>query len=173
MYASDAVSPAANLLETKILLNSIISDASKGARFMSADLKDLFLATPMEGDEYTRIKYKHIPEDIRIRYNLKTKVTKDDYVFIHIKTGMYCLKLSALLAYNHPRENLAQDGYSPIIGTIGIWKKKTRPTKFCVCVDDFGIKYFIIANVDTKLCEACLVFPDTDGANDWIVAILG
>ena len=141
-YASYAGSPAANLLETKIILNSIISDASKGACFMSADLKDFFLATPMEGDEYMRVKYKHIPEDIRIRYNLKTKVTKDNYVFIRIEKGMYGLKQAALLAYNHLKENLAQDGYSPIIGTVGLWKHETRSTNFCVCVDDFGIKYF-------------------------------
>ena len=129
-YASDVGSPAANVLETKILLNSIISDASKGARFMSADLKDFFLATPMEGDEYMRVKYKHIPEDIRIRYNLKTKVTKDDYVFIRIKKGMYGLKQAALLAYNHLKENLAQDGYSPIIGTVGLWKQETHSKHF-------------------------------------------
>ena len=55
---------------------------------------------------------------------------------------MYGLKQAALLAYNHLKENLAQDGYYPIIGTLGLWKHKTRPTKFCVCVDDFGIKYF-------------------------------
>ena len=94
----------------------------------------------MEGDEYMRVKYKHIPEDIRIRYNLKTKVTKDDYVFIRIEKDMYGLKQDALLAYNNPKKNLAQDGYSTIIGTVGLWKHETHPTKFCVCVDDFGIK---------------------------------
>ena len=44
----DAGSPAASLLETKLILNSTISDARKGARFLSADLKDHFLASPME-----------------------------------------------------------------------------------------------------------------------------
>ena len=39
-YDQDACSPAASLLETKLLVNSIISDAKKGARFMSADVKD-------------------------------------------------------------------------------------------------------------------------------------
>ena len=48
-YTSDAGSPSANLLETKLLVNRTISDASKSARFMSVDLKDFFLATPMEG----------------------------------------------------------------------------------------------------------------------------
>ena len=39
-YEGDAGSPAANMLETKILLNSIISDASRGARMLCADIKD-------------------------------------------------------------------------------------------------------------------------------------
>ena len=46
----------------------------------------------MEGDKYMRVKYKHIPEDIRIQYNIKTKVTKYDYVLFHIKKGMYGIK---------------------------------------------------------------------------------
>ena len=82
---SDAGSPAANLLETKILVNSTISDARKGAWFMSADLKDFFLATPMEGDEYMKVQYKHFPEDIRKRYNLDKKVTTSRHIYIKIK----------------------------------------------------------------------------------------
>ena len=48
----DAGSPEASLLETKLILNSTISDARKGAHFFSADLKDHFLASPMEENEY-------------------------------------------------------------------------------------------------------------------------
>ena len=44
----DAGSPAASLLETKLILNSKISDVNKGARFLSADLKDHFFASLME-----------------------------------------------------------------------------------------------------------------------------
>ena len=42
-YESYAGSPAANMLETQILANSVISDAGNGARFLSCDLKDYFL----------------------------------------------------------------------------------------------------------------------------------
>ena len=38
-YSSDSGSPATDLTETKMLLNSIISDANKGARFASMDSK--------------------------------------------------------------------------------------------------------------------------------------
>ena len=55
---------------------------------------------------------------------------------------MYGLKQAAILAYEHLKDNLAKEGYSPIAGTVGMWQHNTRPTKFCVCVDDFGIKYY-------------------------------
>ena len=42
-YENDTTSPAASLLETKLLLNSVISDAKDGARFLTMDLKDHFL----------------------------------------------------------------------------------------------------------------------------------
>ena len=41
-YDNDSGSPAALLLKTKMLLNSVISDAKHGAQFLSCDLKDFF-----------------------------------------------------------------------------------------------------------------------------------
>ena len=42
-------------------------------------------------------------------------------------------------------------GYRPIFGTTGMWEHKTRQTKFCVCVDDFGINYFNKDNTEHLL----------------------
>ena len=152
-YPDDAGSPAANLLETKILLNSVISDADKGARFMCADIKDHFLATPMDHPEYMRVQYKYIPNDIRHRYNLNSKVTSDGYIYIKIQKGMPGLKQAAILAYRHLKNCLEPFGYQPIPGTIGLWHHKSRPTKFCLCVDDFGIKYWSKEDAQ-HLCRA-------------------
>ena len=77
-YAEDAGLPAANLLETSFLINSTISDANKGAKFMTDDIKDYFLATPIENPEYMKVHIKHIPEDIKVKYNLHNKVISDD-----------------------------------------------------------------------------------------------
>ena len=85
IYLDDAGSLAANLMETKLLVNSTISDAKHGARFMSADIKDYFLATPMKECEYMKVQYKHIPQDIRDHYNLDEKVTSDNCIYTRIK----------------------------------------------------------------------------------------
>ena len=114
MYDKDAGSPAANIMETKLLINSVISDAKKGARFMSADLKEFFLNTPMERAEYMRVHYHHIPQDIRTRYNLDEKVNKQGYIYIKIKKGMYGLKQAAILAYDYLKNHLKDVGYHPV-----------------------------------------------------------
>ena len=54
-YYDDAGSPAANLLECKILFNSVISHAHLRARFMTLDLKDFFLASPIHQPEFMKI----------------------------------------------------------------------------------------------------------------------
>ena len=58
-YEPDAGSPAASLVETKLTINSTISDAHRGARFMSADLKDFFPQSFLEEPEYIRIHGKY------------------------------------------------------------------------------------------------------------------
>ena len=45
------------------------------------------------------------------------------------------------MAYEQLIQNLAPFGYRPIPNT-NFWKHDTRPTIFCLCVDDFGVKYF-------------------------------
>ena len=112
-YQFDTCSPATSLLETKLLLNSIISDAHKGARFMSLDIKDFFLTTPMGTNEYMRIPTKCIPHDIFSKYNLTTKI-HNGYIYCKIKKGMHGLKQAAVLAFNRLKENLAPYGLSLI-----------------------------------------------------------
>jgi hypothetical protein len=150
-YSDDAGSPAASLLETKLILNSTISDSDKGARFLCADLKDHFLASPMKDPEYMRIKYKYFPDAIRNQYHLDRFLASDGYIYIKIKKGMYGLKQAAILAYQHLVNQLAPHGYHPCPYTTGLWEHDTRPTKFCLCVDDFGVKYFSTADANHLL----------------------
>ena len=50
------------------------------------------------------------------------------------------------MAYKQLFKNLKKDGFKPAEGTTGIWSHKIRPTKFALCVDDFGVKYFSADN---------------------------
>ena len=65
LYEADADSPTSNLIETKIPVNSTISDAHKGAKLLSWALKDFFLASPMTKPEYMRVPIKYFARDIK------------------------------------------------------------------------------------------------------------
>ena len=121
---------AYSLLEMRIVINGTISDAKHGARFMCLNRKDFFLATPMPNPECMRVPYKYFPEDICLKYNLQQKAHKDS-IYIKIK--------------------LAQFGYEPIPLTLSYWCHKINPTKFCLCVDDFGLKYYNKANFNRPI----------------------
>ena len=55
---------------------------------------------------------------------------------------MYGLKQAAILAYNLLVKHLQKYEYEPVIGTMAIFQHATRRTKFCLCVDGFGVKYY-------------------------------
>ena len=50
VYPNDCGTPTVNLLTVKLLLNSIIS--SPGAKFLTIDIKNFYLNTPMKRFEY-------------------------------------------------------------------------------------------------------------------------
>jgi hypothetical protein len=53
-YPDDCGTPIADLLTVKLMLNSIIS--TPNAKFMTIDLKDFYLLTPMSQYKYFRMK---------------------------------------------------------------------------------------------------------------------
>eukprot|EP00957_Ditylum_brightwellii_P034597 2623165-Ditylum_brightwellii.AAC.3 len=108
MYDDETASPAANLLETKLLINSTISDAFRGARFMGIDIKDFFLQTPLPPGkhEYMQVHVKYFDEELKRLYNIDDIVANNGYIYCEIKKGMYGLKQAAILAYKQLRKRL-------------------------------------------------------------------
>ena len=54
---------------------------------------------------------------------------------------MYGLKQAAILSWNQLVKRL-DSGYKPDKYAPNIWSHETRKTKFCLCVDDFGVKCY-------------------------------
>eukprot|EP00804_Cyclotella_cryptica_P019220 CCRYP_006117-RA/>CCRYP_006117-RA protein AED:0.10 eAED:0.09 QI:0/0/0/1/0/0/4/0/1232 len=99
-YPGDCGTPTADMLTTKILLNSVIS--TKGARFMTIDIKDFYLNTPMVRPEYMRLKLSDIPDHIIKLYKLDKLVTTDGYVYVLIQKGMRASSLNNSLKKGWP-----------------------------------------------------------------------
>ena len=167
-YEFDTASPATDLIETKLIINSVISEFDKGARFCSIDLKDFFLHTllPPGEREYMRIHYKYFDDELKKLYNIDEVVADDNYVYCEIKKGMYGLKQAAILAYKQLKEILEKEGYYTLPSSNGMWRHKTRRTMFALCVDDFGVKYFNnndLQHLITTLQQHYTILIDKEG----------
>jgi hypothetical protein len=145
----DVRSPAVGMLDTKLHLNSTISDAKHGARYCTGDLKDFFLCSDMPIYQYMRVHRKYVPAAIIDEYGLTpAHFDSKGYTYLEIRKGMYGLKEASVLAYDQLKAHLAPYGYDPVRFTPGLWRHKTRRTTFTLAVDDFGIKYFCKADAD-------------------------
>ena len=83
-YDKETASPSENLLETKILVNSVISDAKSGAKFMTFDIKDFFLQSFLSDKEYMRIQVKYFSSYFIELYDLQDEINTDGYVYCEI-----------------------------------------------------------------------------------------
>jgi len=145
----DVRSPAVGVTDTKLHLNSVISDAHRGARYCTGDIKDFFLGSEMEVYQYMRIHRKYLPDEIIQEYGLTPEFfDSNGYCYLEIRKGMYGLKEAAVLAYDQLRAHLAPFGYHPVRNTPGLWRHDHRPTTFTLAVDDFGIKFFTKTDAD-------------------------
>ena len=54
---------------------------------------------------------------------------------------MYGLKQADILAFKNLQHSLKPFEYAPVLGNVGKWKHATRTITFCLCVNDFRIKY--------------------------------
>ena len=138
-YPDDCGTPTADLLTVKLLLNSVIS--TKNAKFMTLDIKNFYLNTPLKRYEYLRLRLDNFPEDVIAQYNLKDIVTSDGYVYIEVRKGMYGLPQAGLLAQELLEKRLEKHGYMQSKHTPGFWTHVSRPICFSLVVDDFGVKY--------------------------------
>ena len=138
-YPGETGTPTAEMLVAKILLNSVIS--TKKAKFMTMDISNFYLNTPMKRPEYIRIKLTDIPDEIINEYNLRTIAATDGSVYIEVNKGMYGLPQAGLLANELLEKRLNKQGYRQSKLVPGLWKHDWRPIQFTLVVDDFGVKY--------------------------------
>ena len=133
-YTGPISTPTASINVVYLLLNAAVSEK---ANWMTADIKDYYLGTPMSSPEYMRIPAAHIPQVIRAKYSLPNL----GEVFVAITKGMYGLAQAGRLAQDRLKTHLATAGYHEAPSTPCLFIHTERPTKFSLVVDDFGVKY--------------------------------
>jgi hypothetical protein len=138
-YPGEVATPTADMLVAKLLFNSVVS--TKDAMFMTLDISNFYLMTPLKRPEYIRINIKDIPDEIVLEYKLKDIAMPNGSVHIVANRGMYGLPQSGLLANELLEKRLNKRGYHQSKLVPGLWKHEWRPVQFTLVVDDFGVKY--------------------------------
>ena len=87
-FKGETTTRTVDVTTVKMHLQSVLSTV--GGKYMGLDLKDFYLATPMEEYEYTRIKGEYIPKETMDKYHLWGLVD-NGYLYIEIRKGMYGL----------------------------------------------------------------------------------
>jgi hypothetical protein len=161
-YPDDCGTPPADLITVKILLNSIVSTLN--AKFMTIDLKDFYLMTPMTQKEYFRMKLDLFPADIIEEYKLQDVVDPDGNVYCEVTRGMYGLPQAGIIAQELLTKRLLVAGYCQCTITPGYWCHDWRPISFTLVVDDFGVKYINKEDVEHLLA---VLRKDYELDTDW------
>ena len=136
-YPGDVSARTASLEVVRTLLNSVLAD---DANFMTADITDYYLGTPLKRPEYVRIASKHLSDTIIREYDLN-QFSTDGYVYFEVAKGMYGLPQAGLLAQQRLIAHLAKFDYiqSPVIPCL--FRHPTNGVTFVLVVDDFGVKF--------------------------------
>jgi hypothetical protein len=127
----------ADMSTLKILLNAVVSE---GAKFMTIDIRDFYLGTPLDRYEYMWVPVKHLPMATRDKYNLHGLI-KDGKALAEVHKGIYGLKQAGRLAQLRLLAHLAAHGYHQAEHTPCLFIHDTLSIKFVLTVDDFGVKY--------------------------------
>jgi len=107
-YPGDCGTPTADLLTVKLMFNSIIS--TPNAKFMTIDIKDFYLMTPVDRFEYFRMKLELFRQDIIEEYGLRDTWTQ--MAMFSVKYDEECtasLKPESSRRSSSPNDSTKQD----------------------------------------------------------------
>jgi hypothetical protein len=144
-YPFNVSTKTADLTTTKILINSVVS--TPNAKFLTVDLKDFYLGTPMARYKYMHVPIWMLPDAIIDQYNLHP-LFHNGYVYVKIRRGMYGLTQAGRIANDQLIVFLKPHGYKPCPLMHGLWRHVTRDIVFSSVVHNFGVRYTARADAD-------------------------
>ena len=107
-YPGAVAARTADMKVVNFLLNSVVSTTD--AKWMTADITDFYLGTPLKRKEYLRIPKKLIPDECMEEFGFERYLVNGAVLF-EVSKGMYGLPQAGLLAKKRLEEHLATEGY--------------------------------------------------------------
>eukprot|EP00804_Cyclotella_cryptica_P027244 CCRYP_014352-RA/>CCRYP_014352-RA protein AED:0.30 eAED:0.30 QI:0/0/0/1/1/1/2/0/568 len=138
-YPGKVATPTTKMRTTKLLFNGVIS--TRGAKFMTMDISNFYLITPLPRPEYLCLKLSNIRKEIIEEYHLQDLIKLDGTIYVFVCLGMYGLSQVGLLDNEILKKRLNAHRYcqSPLVPRL--WSHEWQPIQFTLVVNDFGIKY--------------------------------
>ena len=121
-YHTDPSVPSVGLVDTKIHLNSTISDVKRGDPYCVTDIEKVYLNNNLPHFQYMRIHIINFTAEFRKKYNIDELVNSDGYVYCEIRKGMYGLKEAGVIAYQNLVKNLTPERYGLMPCTPDLWR---------------------------------------------------
>ncbi len=137
-YTGDCGTKTGSLETVKLVINSTLSTPK--AEYMTLDLANFYLNTPLDRPEYVRIQLSIMPQEVIDEYNLM-QYEYNGWIYFELGMGMYGLKQAGKLANDLLSQRLFGHGYYQCGTTPGLWRHKWRPVMFVLIVDDFGVQF--------------------------------
>ena len=137
-YNGPASTTTADLMTSKLLWDSVLS--TDDARYITIDIYDFYLNTPLKDYEYMKIPIHLVPDEFIKYHNLQNKGYYR-YLYVQIQRGIYGLPQSRRLANDLLKQCLYSFGYYKIPHCPSLWAHTTRLVNLTLVVDNFGVKY--------------------------------
>ena len=109
-YLVDFGTPTVDLITVKILL--IILVLTSNAKLMTMYVRYFYFNAPMARSEYICLKLSNLPESVVQQYNPEVKATKDGYIHVEIRHGMYGLPQANIIAQKLLKKRPNKKGYT-------------------------------------------------------------
>jgi len=158
-YAGPKIAETAELTTVKMLINACISDPD--SEFMTADISDFYLGTPLDTPEYMIIRLDQMPEASRRKYIYDPSLIRNGCILVEIIRSLYGLPQAGRLSQQRLIRHLETHGYKQATHTPCLFAHIDRPVSFTLIVDDFGIKYTGRQHADHLLATLRLLYPIT------------
>ncbi len=114
-YPGKVTTPTADMLVAKILFNSVI--LTRGAQFMTIDISNFYLMTPLKHPEFICVKINDLPQEIIDEYKLQSTVNKSGMVRIEVTKGMYGLPQASFLNKDSTNMDTPKANWCPAYGS--------------------------------------------------------
>ena len=142
-------SATASLPCVKLMFNAVVSEAE--SRFGTLDLTDYYLGSDLPHPESIKIFVATFPPallaDLGLTPYIKTDSKGRPYIFFDIVKTMYGLPQAGLLSQLQLVSLLYEYGYHQT-STPMLFRHESRDVTFCLVVDDFGVKYSKVADLE-------------------------